>query len=123
MFGGRFVKSLLDDGHTAVGLEVSDWSKKLRSGERDVCPHYLLACDITSRSQMTDRSGGAITFQCITALEVLEHIPADLLPALIDNIGRHLTPDGIFVASVDTDPDANSITGPIYHATLQPMHW
>lgn len=72
---------------------------------------------------MTDHGGGAITFQCITALEVLEHIPADLLPALIDNITRHLTPGGILDVTVDTALDANSITGAVYHATLQPMDW
>ena len=121
--GGGFVKSFLEDGYIAVGLEGSDWSKKLRSGEWDTCPHHLLTCDITSRFQVTDRGGGAMTFHCITAWEVLEHIPADILPALIDNIARHLTPDGIFVASVDTAPDANPITGAVYHATLQPKSW
>lgn len=44
MFGGRFVKSLLDDGHPVVGLEVSDRSKKLRSSEWGTCRHYLLDC-------------------------------------------------------------------------------
>ena len=121
--GGAFVKSFLEDGHTAVGLEGSDWSKKLRSGEWDTCPHHLLTCDITSSFQVKDRSGGPMTFQCVTAWEVLEHIPADKLPALIDNISRHLADDGIFAASVDTAPDANPITGAVYHATLQPKSW
>lgn len=121
--GGGFVKSFLEDGHTAVGLEGSDWSKKLRSGEWDTIPHHLLTSDITSRFQLRDRDGNPMTFHCITAWEVLEHIPADKLPALIDNIGRHLASDGIFAGSVDTVPDANPITGAVYHATLQPKSW
>lgn len=121
--GGALVKSFLEDGYTAVGLEGSDWSKKLRSGEWDTCPHHLLTCDITSSFHVRDSSGNPMSFHCITAWEVLEHIPSDKLPTLIDNISRHLTHDGIFVASVDTAPDSNPITGAVYHATLQPKSW
>ena len=121
--GGGFVKSFLEDGYLGVGLEGSDWSKKLRSGEWDTCPHHLLTCDITSRFEVRTSTGTPMTFHCITAWEVLEHIPADKLPALIDNVARHLAPDGIFVASVDTAPDSNPVTGAVYHVTLQPKAW
>ena len=121
--GGGFVKSFLEDGYLGIGLEGSDWSKKLRSGEWDTCPHHLLTCDITSRFELRERGGNAMSFHCITAWEVLEHIPADKLPALIDNVARHLAPDGIFVASVDTAPDSNPVTGAVYHVTLQPKAW
>ncbi len=121
--GGGFVKSFLEDGYTGIGLEGSDWSKKLRSGEWDTCPHHLLTCDITSRFEVRERGGNPMTFHCITAWEVLEHIPSDKLPALIDNVARHLAPDGIFVASVDTAPDSNPVTGAVYHATLQQKPW
>jgi len=40
-----------------------------------------------------------------------------------DNVARHLAPDGIFVASVDTAPDSNPVTGAVYHVTLQPKAW
>ena len=121
--GGGFVKTFLEDGYTAIGLEGSDWSKKLRSAEWDTCPHHLLTCDITSRFQVRDAGGAAMTFHCITAWEVLEHIPTPLLPALIENISRHLAPGGIFVCSVDTAPDSNPVTGAVYHVTLQPKPW
>jgi hypothetical protein len=49
--GGGFVMSFLEDGYTAIGLEGSDWSKKLRCGEWDTCPNHLLTCDITSTFQ------------------------------------------------------------------------
>jgi 2-polyprenyl-3-methyl-5-hydroxy-6-metoxy-1,4-benzoquinol methylase len=121
--GGAFVKSLLEDGFTAIGVEGSDWSRKLRSGEWDTCPHHLLTGDITSRFQIRTGAGEPMSFHCITAWEVLEHIPTPKLPGLIDNISRHLAPDGIFVASVDTAPDTNPITGAVYHVTLQPKVW
>jgi len=121
--GGALVKSLLEDGYTAVGLEGSDWSRKLRSGEWDTCPHHLLTCDITSRFRVLSRAGEAMTFHCITAWEVLEHIPTEKLSTLIDNISQHLEPDGIVVVSVDTAPDSNPVTGAVYHVTLQPKNW
>jgi SAM-dependent methyltransferase len=121
--GGAFVQSILEDGYTAIGIEGSDFSRKLRSGAWDTCPHHLLTCDITEEFQLRDRAGEPMQFHCITAWEVLEHIPAEKLPGLLANIARHLAPDGIFVASVDTVPDADPTTGAVYHVTLQPKAW
>jgi 2-polyprenyl-3-methyl-5-hydroxy-6-metoxy-1,4-benzoquinol methylase len=59
----------------------------------------------------------------VTAWEVLEHVPTDRIPNLIENIAAHLTPDGIFVASVDTMPDGNPVLGAVYHLTLRPKDW
>jgi hypothetical protein len=95
----------------------------LRSGEWDTCPHHLLTCDITSRFDLKDSAGAPVRFHCITAWEVLEHIPTASLQGLIENIGRHLESDGIFVGSVDTAPDANPVKGAVYHVTLQPKSW
>lgn len=121
--GGGFVKTLLEDGYKAIGIEGSDISRRLRSGEWDTCPLHLFTSDIASKFQIRERDGKAMLFHCITAWEVLEHIPTEKLPQLIDNIARHLTMDGIFVASVDTAPDANPIVGATYHLTLQPKAW
>ena len=121
--GGGFVKSVLEDGYTAVGLEGSDVSKKLRSGEWDTCSHHLHTCDITSAFSVLDLDGKSTKFHCITAWEVLEYIPTEKLSILVDNIERHLAEDGIFVASVNTTPDGNPILGAVYHLTLQQKAW
>ena len=117
------MRSVLEDGHTALGLEGSDASKKIRSAEWDTCPHHLFTCDITAPFLITDISGKAMTFHCITQWEVLEHIPEDKIDIVIDNIQCHLAVDGIFVASIDMTPDGNPITGAIYHVTLKPESW
>src|SRR4029077_16199538 len=85
--------------------------------------HHLLTADITSPFQVTTRDGEALSFHCITAWEVLEHIPTPKLTPFIANISRHPAPDGIFVASVDTAPDSNPVTGAVYHVTLQNKAW
>ncbi len=121
--GGGLVRSILADGYCAVGLEGSDFSRKLRSGEWDTCPHHLFTCDITDDFRLRGSDGSAIQFHCVTAWEVLEHIPTDRITKLIENIAAHLAPDGIFVASVDAMPDGNPVLGAVYHLTLQPKSW
>lgn len=121
--GGGFVRSFLEDGYTAIGLEGSDASKTLRSAEWETCRHHLFTSDITVPFSISDFCGKGMSFHCITQWEVLEHIPADKLDVLFDNIKRHLTDDGIFVASIDMAPDGNPITGAVYHVTLESETW
>lgn len=121
--GGGFVKSFIEDGYEAVGLEGSDVSLKLRSAEWDNIPYHLFTCDVSSHFSIKRRGGEPVLFDLITAWEMLEHIPEDRLPVLIDNICRHLDPEGIFVASVDLLPDGDPLRGAVYHLTLKPKNW
>lgn len=121
--GGAFVRSVLEDGYTAVGLEGSDISQKLRSAEWDTCPLHLFTCDITSPFELRNTGGEKVRFDLVTAWEVLEHIPADKLPTLLQNIHQHLNDEGIFVGSVATYPDIDFTTGANYHVTLQNKEW
>ena len=121
--GGGMVKSFLEDGYTAVGLEGSDISKKLRSAEWDTIPYHLFTCDITEPFNVKDTLGNTVKFHCITAWDVLEHIPESKLPELFENIKRHLAPDGIFVCSIDTTPDGNPLTGAVYHVSVHDKGW
>ena len=121
--GGGLVRSIIDDGYMAIGIEGSDISKKLRSAEWDTCIHHLFTADITTTFRLTNTKGMNLYFQCISAWEVLEHISQDKLPVLFSNIYNHLADDGIFVGSIDMTPDGNPITGAIYHQTLKPEVW
>src|SRR5690242_3276938 len=51
--GGGFVKDCLDAGSVAVGLEGSDYSKKMRRAEWRTIPEYLFTADITARFEIT----------------------------------------------------------------------
>src|SRR5437763_1568188 len=46
--GGGFVKDCIDDGHIAVGLEGSDYSKRAHRAEWATIPQSLFTCDITA---------------------------------------------------------------------------
>lgn len=121
--GGGFVRTVIEDGHTAIGIEGSDVSKKLRSREWDTCPHHLFTADITKPFQVMTVNNAALAFDVVTAWEVLEHVPDTALDGLIDNIRRHLLPGGYFFGSACLLPDDNPLTGAVYHVTLKPREW
>lgn len=121
--GGGFVRSVLEDGYCAVGVEGSDASRRARSGEWDTCPHHLFTADIGQPFRLSKADGTAAHFDVVTAWEVLEHLPEDRIPMLLGNIRDHLKPGGHFIGSVDTVPDGNPLTGAVYHLTLQPKSW
>ena len=121
--GGGLVRSILEDGYTAVGLEGSDVSLRLRSGEWDTIPHHLLTADITAPFQVSTAAGEEVAFHCVTAWEVLEHIPEEKVDAVAANVARHLRPGGVFVASVAQFRDEDPLTGAVYHVTLRDPDW
>lgn len=140
--GGGFVKSLVDDGHEAIGLEGSDYStlwdgpggteqeralrKPGKRAEWATIPDRLFTCDITypftvERLAWTDGmfsgiGGVPAEFDVVTAWEVMEHLPADRLPTLCDNVKRHLAPGGVWIMSV-------SLQHGDYHQTVQTKEW
>src|SRR3954470_23753409 len=56
--GGGFVRNCLDDGCIAVGLEGSDYSKRLRRAEWRIIPEYLFTCDITKDFEISMEFAG-----------------------------------------------------------------
>ena len=121
--GGGFVRSLLEDGYEAVGIEGSDISQRLRSGEWDTIPYHLFTADATAPFSFVDRAGRPVLFDCITAWEVLEHIAEGRLEGLLANVAANLAPDGIFVGSIALFPDGDPLTGAVYHVTLHEPDW
>lgn len=121
--GGGFVKSVLEDGYEALGIEGSDVSQRLRSGEWDTIPYHLFTADAATPFAFSDRFGKAVVFDCITAWEVLEHIPEGRLPTLLANIAENLASDGVFVGSIAFFPDGDPLTGAVYHVTLHGAEW
>ena len=121
--GGGFVRSILEDGYEAIGIEGSNVSQRLRSGEWDTIPYHLFTADATGRFSFVDRAGKTVLFDCITAWEVLEHIRETCLPAFLANITENLAPNGIFVGSIATFPDGDPTIGAVYHVTMHGPEW
>ena len=118
--GGGFVKDCLDDGHMAIGLEGSDYSRNAGRAEWSTIPESLFTCDISKPFSVIG-DGMPAMFDTVTAWEVLEHLKEDELEVLSSNVRAHLHPQGLWIASVATCPDFQN--GVHLHQTVHPREW
>lgn len=119
--GGGFVKSLIDDGVYAIGIEGSDYSLIRRRAEWDTIPGNLFTSDISYPFRIWGRKE-VVLFRVITAWEFLEHISEDRLAIVFDNVGAHLKQDGLFIASINSGNSRN-YDGAELHQTIQSEDW
>jgi len=122
--GGGFVKDLLDEGCIAVGLEGSDYSKKLRRAEWRTIPEFLFTADITAPFEVLGEFPGGekrLQFDVITAWEVMEHIHERDVAGVAENVKRHLRPGGLWIMSVGLADDI--VNGVNLHQTVKPRKW
>jgi len=112
--GGQIVIDMHDRGHTAVGIEGSDYS--LIRGRACWAEHankQLFTCDATKPYEILE-DGKPLKFDCIMSWEVIEHIKIDDLPMFFANINNHLKGNGIFIASISKS------AGDFHHVTVLP---
>src|SRR6267143_4413012 len=122
--GGDFVKSCIDDGHFAVGIEGSTFSKNHKRSAWAIIPDYLFTCDITRPFQLSIQSGAEeqnVNFDVVTSWEVIEHIKEEDLPARATNVHAHLCPGGLWIMSVANWEDVHG--GVRLHQTVKPREW
>lgn len=117
------VLEFLMNGIVAVGVDGSDFCRRNKIGYWPLLPRNLFTCDITKPfSFLTTGDQTQIEFDVITMWEVLEHLAAESLEGLFQNITRHLSAQGYFIGSVSlveyTDAQGNP-----YHVTLKPRRW
>lgn len=121
--GGGLVQSIIADGHVALGIEGSDVPFIEKLGAWGRCPNNLFTGDITRPFTILSQLHEPYDFNVVTAWEVLEHISESDVPQLLANIAKHLQPGGIFVGSVDLEPDGNPLTGACYHKIFHDKSW
>ena len=114
--GGGYVKSMLDDGHEAVGIEGSDFSYRRKRAEWRTIPDHLFTADVTEPFEVL-RDGRLMTFDLITSWELIEHLPEARLAAFCQNILNHLDKGGLVIASISPVQDRG------LHQTLKPRQW
>jgi hypothetical protein len=122
--GGGFVKTCFDDGCLAVGLEGSDFSKRVGRAEWRTIPEYLFTCDITKPFELSlevEQGTTLLQFDVVTSWEVMEHIAERDLPAVTANVKRHLSPGGLWIMSVS--PNEEVIHGTRLHQTVRAKQW
>lgn len=122
--GGGLVFDFIISGNQAIGIEGSNLSKNSGRAHWAVIPSALFVADITKPLSVRVKSGDSpAKFDVISAWEVMEHIPENLLPGLFKNIRDHLADGGLFVCSIATFPDFDPVTGAVWHVTLKDRNW
>src|SRR4029078_6331458 len=102
------VKTCLDEGCIAVGLEGSDFSKKLRRAEWRTIPEYLFTCDITGAFDIfveMENETERLIFDVVTSWEVMEHIAEPDIEKVANNVKKHLSPAGLWIMSVSPNEE------------------
>lgn len=104
--GGQLTIDFNGRGHTAVGIEGSDYSVK---NSRANWPQYhnvcLFTCDATKPYQLVDDDNAQVVFDLVTSWEVVEHIRPEDLEQFFGYIKKHMTDDAVFCASIAPIPD------------------
>lgn len=118
--GGGFVKSVLDDGGLAIGIEGSDYSKVRNRAEWATIPNNLFTADLIEPLRIAD-DDKHIVFNVITAWEFLEHISEDGLYGLFDNLADHSAAGTLFLGSISVLTDIEC--GHALHQTVKPRDW
>ena len=119
--GGGAVRSFIEQGCLAVGIEGSDYSLRRQRAEWATIPEFLFTADITA--PFTVEAGGQCLFRfsVITAWEVMEHIRSEELDRVLANMARHLTTGGVLIMSVSTRSDV--VNGVELHQTVEGKDW
>lgn len=119
--GGGFVKSCLDDGFFSIGIEGSDFSKKHKRAEWPLLgDHCLFTGDIT-RPFKIKKNEVLLTFDLITAWEVMEHLPEDRLECTCQNLFSSVEEHGLIILSIS--PNEEIIHGRRLHQTVREKNW
>ena len=122
--GGGFVHDCLLAGHTAVGLEGSDFSYLAQRAEWKTIPGNLFTCDVTKEFELRVETGdGNGNYQIepfkadvITGWELLEHINEADLKSMFKNCLHHLKPDGRMIFSISKNHE-------FWHVCVHDEEW
>jgi len=119
--GGGMVETFIRQGHTAVGLEGSDYSQKIKRASWATIPNNLFTCDVVYPFTLTTDGDNPYQFDAVTAWEFFEHIAEADLEGVVDNIKRHLKAGGYLICSISSFNCMRQ--GVVYHQTLQKRPW
>ena len=122
--GGGLVYDFISRGHFAVGIDGSDVNLVSGRAHWGIIPENLYVADITKDFYFFDQdSSSHFKFDLITAWEVMEHIPENLVEPLMANVARHLDSQGCFACSIATFPHFDPVSGAIWHVNIHPKKW
>jgi len=120
---GQFVKTILDEGNEAVGLEGSTYPKLWGHGAWPDISDNLFNCDVTYPFVLHKGDHIPHQFDVITAWEFVEHIQEKDLPQVWQNMRTHLKVGGLFIMSTPSDIHHPPKKGLDHHRTRREWPW
>lgn len=125
--GGQLVIDFINKGHTAIGIEGSDYSVIHQRANWPLFHNKILfTCDATKPYSVLDDNDNAIKFDCITAWEVIEHIAPEEHDQFFTNILNHMHEESIFVGSISEHPsywNYGGVTRQLHQSVFNKNHW
>ncbi len=121
--GGSFVKTVLDEGYQAVGLEGSTHPRDRELGGWPFIADHLFTCDVTHPFVVHQGDHVPFQFDVVTAWEFLEHIQEKDLSQVWWNILDHLKEGGLFIITTPSDIRHHPKRGLDHHRTRRPQEW
>ncbi|MDA0323246.1 MAG: class I SAM-dependent methyltransferase [Verrucomicrobia bacterium] len=122
--GGAFVRTCIDDGQIAVGIEGNDFSKRVGRRDWRSIPDFLFTCDATHPFQFKIHLDGVqqdLQFDVVTSWEFIEHIADDDISKVAENVKRHLKQGGLWILSANTGNDFRC--GHNFHLAVHDEPW
>lgn len=120
---GGFVKTILEDGNEAVGLEGSTHPRDRELIGWVTIPDNLFTCDVTYPFVLHNGDHIPHQFDVVTAWEFVEHITEEDLPKVYTNIRAHLKDGGLFILSTPSDITHPPRRGLDHHRTRREAEW
>lgn len=120
---GGIVWDAILRGHIGIGLEGSDISRLQQRAEWRLLRESLFTCDITKPFALTKGQEEPYKFDVISAWEVLEHLTAEGVHGLFENLKKHTHSGSIFGCSISQVDGGFTDDGVPLHQTLEPLPW
>jgi SAM-dependent methyltransferase len=123
---GVFVKSWIESGHFAIGVEGSNYSQIFQRGAWPIISKFLFTADLTNPFSLkieTTAETYPLKFDLVTAWEVMEHIPETGLGTVVENIKKHLSDNGYFICSISPREAIGIHDTDELHQTVQSLDW
>lgn len=121
--GGGLTYDFLLCNHESFGIEGSNYPLLYQSGMWRLIPSRLFTADVTYPFQIRDNKNKQVTFDLITAWELLEHLKEERVGSFLENILKSLKKKGLFIASIATQSDFDKEKGIEYHQCIKDKEW
>jgi SAM-dependent methyltransferase len=108
--GGAFVRSVLEAGGFAVGIDGSDFSLKAKRAEWATIPDYLFTADVTAPFTIRNCTPEAVRFNVFSAWEFFEHTSYEQLWDVLENVKRHAEPGALLISSISASVEPHHLT-------------